>query len=55
MSYTYFNKVVERLNVWNIKEYTDYKNGFYHVPYIGYVHESMVNKTLKLTDALVTN
>ena len=40
---------------WDIKEYTDYKDGFYHVPYIGYVHESMVNKKLKLTDALVTN
>ena len=54
-SYANFNKVVGRLNAWDIKEYTDYKNGFYHVPYIGYVHESMVNKKLKLTDALVTN
>ena len=54
-SYANFNKVVGRLNAWDIKEYTDYKDGFYHVPYIGYVHESMVNKTLKLTDALVTN
>lgn len=54
-SYANFNKVVGRLKTWDIKEYTDYKNGFYHVPYIGYVHESMVNKTLKLTDALVTN
>ena len=54
-SYANFNKVVGRLNAWDVKEYTDYKNGFYHVPYIGYVHESMVNKKLKLTDALVTN
>ena len=54
-SYANFNKVVGRLNAWDIKEYTVYKDGFYHVPYIGYVHESMVNKTLKLTDALVTN
>ena len=54
-SYANFNKVVGRLNAWDIKEYTDYKDGFYHVPYIGYVHESMVNKKLKLTDALVTN
>lgn len=54
-SYANFNKVVGRLNAWDIKEYTSYKDGFYHVPYIGYVHESMVNKTLKLTDALVTN
>ena len=54
-SYANFNKVAGRLNAWDIKEYTSYKDGFYHVPYIGYVHESMVNKTLKLTDALVTN
>ena len=54
-SYANFNKVVGRLNAWDVKEYTDYKDGFYHVPYIGYVHESMVNKKLKLTDALVTN
>ena len=54
-SYANFNKVVGRLNAWDIKEYTDYKDGLYHVPYIGYVHESMVNKKLKLTDALVTN
>ena len=54
-SYANFNKVVGRLNAWDIKEYTSYKDGFYHVPYIGYVHESMVNKKLKLTDALVTN
>ena len=54
-SYASFNKVVGRLNAWDIKEYTAYKDGFYHVPYIGYVHESMVNKKLKLTDALVTN
>ena len=54
-SYANFNKVVGRLNAWDINEYTAYKDGFYHVPYIGYVHESMVNKKLKLTDALVTN
>ena len=54
-SYANFNKAVGRLNAWDIKEYTAYKDGFYHVPYIGYVHESMVNKKLKLTDALVTN
>ena len=54
-SYANFNKVVGRLNAWDIKEYTSYKDGFYHVPYVGYVHESMVNKKLKLTDALVTN
>ena len=54
-SYANFNKVAGRLKAWDIKEYTSYKDGFYHVPYIGYIHESMVKKELKLTDASVTN
>ena len=54
-SYCKFDVVVNHVKAWSIYEYTQYREGFYEIPYIGWIHESFVNKTLKLTDALVTN
>ena len=54
-SYANFDTVVGQIDAWQIKEYSQYRNGFYLIPYLGWVHESFVNKKLKLTDALVTN
>ena len=53
-SYASYNVVVGQVKAWSIKEYVEYKNGMYHIPYYGWVSESFVNKKLSLTDALVT-
>lgn len=54
-SYCNFDKVCGQFKAWEVFEYTEYKNGFYHVPFIGWIHESFVNKKLGMNDALVTN
>lgn len=54
-SYANYEVSVGQIKAWSIYEYIDYKNGMYHIPYLGWVSESFVNKKLKLEDALVTN
>ena len=54
-SYASYNLVSSQVKAWEIFEYIDYKNGMYHIPFIGWVSESFVNKKLKLEEVPVTN
>ena len=54
-SYANYNVVVGQVKAWEIFEYSEKRNDMYHIPYIGWVSSTFVNKELKLTDALVTN
>ena len=54
-SYASYNVVVGQVKAWEIFEYSEKRNDMYHIPYIGWVSSTFVNKELKLTDALVTN
>ena len=54
-SYANYNVVVGQVKAWEIFEYSEKRNDMYHIPYIGWVSSTFVNKELKLTDAIVTN
>ena len=54
-SYCNYDVVANRVKAWEIFEYIEKRNDMFHIPYIGWISASFVNKELKLTDALVTN